>query len=53
MLPYIMVLEGLPIETAVPGVIILTSKLDRRSETVATGSCGTQTTQTRKKLRSK
>ena len=37
MFPYIVVLEGLPMETTVPGVIVLKSTLDSRSETVATG----------------
>ena len=37
MFPYIVVLEGLPMETTVPGVIVLKSTLDSISKTVATG----------------
>ena len=37
MFPYIVVLEGLPVETTVLGVTGLKSTLDSRSETVATG----------------
>lgn len=46
MFPYIVVLEGLPMETTVQGVIVSKSTLDSRSETVATGMWNTKTTET-------